>query len=464
MAEGLKNSSFELFVFFYYVQVLGLSGTLAGLATFVALLVDAILDPVVGSLSDQTRHRFGRRHPWLYAAPLPLAAVFIALFRPPDGLGSAGLFAWLLGFAVLTRIAITLFHVPHMALGAELSDDYGERTTIVAFRTFFGIGGAAAASILGLGVFFAATPEFPNGQLDPAAYPRYAWAVAAGMVVAMYLCALGTHHRIPRLRVHEATPEAFSFGRVAREMREALSNPSFRALFVGIVIFFVTRGVQSTLGLHLGTYLWRLTTGEILEINLALIAGFLLGIPFWTVASRRLDKKPTFLIGVAIFSVFVFLPPVLWTLGAFPAHGSALYMPLLLGMSFVAAFGGTAGLISAGSMMADIADEHELSVGRRQEGVFFGALAFAGKSASGLGHGIAGLGIDAIGFPRDAAPGAVPHEVLVDLAILYGPGIMLLAVVAFGFLTRYRLDRTRHAEILAELQARRSRDREAGPR
>jgi Na+/melibiose symporter-like transporter len=418
--------------------------------------VDAVSDPVVGSLSDQTRHRLGRRHPWLYAAPIPLAVVFILLFRPPEGLGQGGLFAWLFVFAVLTRIAITLFHVPHMALGAELSDDYGERTTIVAFRAFFGVSGAATASIVGLGVFFAATPEIPDGQLNAAAYPRFAWAAAAGMVAAMYLCAFGTHHRIPTLKGVAAGAEPFTLGRVWREMREALANASFRALFIGIVIFFVTRGVQTTLGLHMGTYLWELTTSQILDLNLALIAGFFVGLPFWTVVSRSLDKRPTFLLGVGIFSLFVFLPPVMWILGVFPDRESAAYLPTLLGMSFVAAFGGTAGIIAAGSMMADIADEHELHFGRRQEGIFFGALAFAGKSASGLGHGIAGLGIDAIGFPLQAAPGQVSHEVLVRLGILYGPGILLLAIIAFFFLMQYRIDRARHVEILAALAARRA--------
>lgn len=455
LAEGLKNASFELFIFFYYVQVLGLSGTLAGLATFLALFVDAVSDPVVGSLSDQTRHRLGRRHPWLYAAPIPLAVVFILLFRPPEELGQGGLFAWLFVFAVLTRIAITLFHVPHMALGAELSDDYGERTKIVAFRAFFGVSGAATASIVGLGVFFAATPEIPDGQLNAAAYPRFAWAAAAGMVAAMYLCAFGTHHRIPTLKGVAAGAEPFTLGRVWREMREALANASFRALFIGIVIFFVTRGVQTTLGLHMGTYLWELTTSQILDLNLALIAGFFVGLPFWTVVSRSLDKRPTFLLGVGIFSLFVFLPPVMWILGVFPDRESVAYLPTLLGMSFVAAFGGTAGIIAAGSMMADIADEHEHQVGRRQEGVFFGALSFSGKAAVGLGSGIAGFALTTISFPLKVTPDQVPAETLQWLGIIAGPGIAGLMVIGVLIMTRYHLTQERVAKIQAALAERR---------
>jgi Na+/melibiose symporter-like transporter len=456
IAEGLKNTSFELFVFFYYVQVLGLSGTLAGLATFLALLIDAVSDPLVGSLSDRTRHRWGRRHPWIYFSPIPLAVSFVLLFRPPEGLGEIGLFAWLFGFGVFVRIAITLFHVPHMALGAELSDDYGERTTIVAVRTFFGMTGAALASVAGLALFFSATPEFPNGQLNPASYPSFSTAAACGMVAAILLCGAGTHHRIPTLHaaVHDATPVSARL--FAQEMRDALANPSFRALFVGVVIFFVTRGVQGALGLHMGTYLWELSKDDIAKLNAAVIAGFLVGLPVWSRVSVRLDKRPTLLVGLAIFSFFTFLPPILWIAGVFPEHGNAGNLPALMAMGFLAAFGGTAALISAGSMMADVTDEHELTMGRRQEGLFFGALAFAGKSASGIGHQVAGLGIDAIGFPHDAVPGDVAHEVLVSLGVLYGPGVLLMALVSFVFISRYRIDRGRHAEILRELDARRA--------
>lgn len=459
IAEGLKNTSFELFVFFYYVQVLGLSGTLAGLATFLALLVDAVSDPLVGSLSDRTRHRWGRRHPWIYLSPIPLLGTFLLLFRPPAALvgspdGQLGLFLWLLVLAIGVRVSITLFHIPHMALGAELSSDYGERTKIVAVRTFFGMTGAALASVAGLALFFPASADYPNGQLDPAAYPGFSSAAAAGMGAAILLCGIGTHHRIPHLRGPDRDAPPFSPRRLAAEMREALSNPSFRALFVGIVIFFVTRGVQGALGLHMGTYLWELSKDEIAQLNAAAIAGFVLGLPVWSRLSGRLDKRPTLLIGLAVFSFFTFLAPVLWLAGLFPTHDSGGYLPSLLAMAFVGAFGGTAALIAAGSMMADVTDEHELATGRRQEGLFFGAFAFAGKSASGIGHQVAGIGIDAIGFPADAVPGRVPADVLASLAVLYGPGILVLALLAFAALRGYRIDRARHAEILRGLGAR----------
>jgi GPH family glycoside/pentoside/hexuronide:cation symporter len=142
-------------------------------------------------------------------------------------------------------------------------------------------------------------------------------------------------------------------------------------------------------------------------------------------------------------------------IGWFPANGQPLSLPLLCAFAAGSAFSAVAGIVVSGSMLADVADEHELTTGRRQEGVFFGALAFAVKASSGLGSFLAGLGIDAIGFPAQASPASVDGGQVQALGILYAPGIALLAIVAIAFLARYRIDRARHAEIARELAARR---------
>ena len=143
--------------------------------------------------------------------------------------------------------------------------------------------------------------------------------------------------------------------------------------------------------------------------------------------------------------------------GWFPAHDHASYLPLLALLTGCAAFSAVAGLVVSGSMLADIADEHELATGRRQEGVFFGALEFAIKSSSGLGTFLAGLGLDLIAFPAKATLDSVSPGTVNALAFLYGPGIALLAVIAVGFLARYRIDHARHQQIMRELAVRHAR-------
>ncbi len=455
-AEGIKNTAFSNYLLFFYTAVLGLPGTLTGLALFAATAFDAVTDPVAGSVSDRWRGRFGRRHPFLYAAALPLGITFALLFSPPAGLGEMQLFAWLLLFAVLVRGSMTLYHVPHLALGAELSDDYRERTTVVAYRTFFSICGAIVLVGAAWGVFFRATPAFPNGQLDPAVYPGFGLWFGGATAFFVLASAAGTHARIPTLPQAAGDLEPFGAAALVREYRGALANASFRAFFVGLVVFFVMRGIQDTLLIHMATYFWALSPREILYTQIGAAPGLLLGVPFWAIVARRTDKRPTFLVGVALFSAIVVLPPVAKLAGFFPPREAFSYLAILVAVSFFASFCAMSGLVTAGSMMADIADEHELATGRRQEGMFFGALSFAVKSTSGLGTFVAGVALDWIAFPRQAEPAAVPPEVVDQLGILYGPGIGLLAVIALAFLRRYRIDRARHAEIASELARRRA--------
>ena len=457
-AEGIKNTAFSTFLLIYYNQVLGLSGALAGAAIMIALVFDAITDPLAGSLSDNLRSRWGRRHPFMYASALPLAACFYLLFVPPEGLGRGALFCWLTVFAVLTRAAMTLYHVPHLALGAELSDDYEERTSIVSFRQVFGILGSLAAVILGFTVFFV-DRDGMRGNLIAEAYPPFALTFAALMAGTILWSARGTHDQIPHLSVPEAALRPLSvtqvLGRVFTDLLAALRNHSFRWLFAGVIIVFVMVGVQSALNLYMANYFWQFSSGELLWVSLAPPLGMLLGAPFASLVNRRFEKKPSLVLGTAWYALFQLSPPILRLLGLFPDNGDPWLMPLITVMYVIGGAGVVQALVTSGSMMADIADEHEVHSGRRQEGIFFGALSFSGKAASGVGNLFGGLALDLIAFPEAAVPGEVSEAVLFRLGMTYGPVVMGFAVIAVWCYTHYGLTRSRHQEILAELSLRR---------
>ena len=259
-AEGLKNGGFGFFILFYYNQVLGLSGTLAGAALFIALIFDAVTDPLAGSLSDNLKSKFGRRHPFMYASAIPLALAFFGLFAPPEGLSEMMLFAWLTVFAILTRGAMTLYHVPHLALGAEMTEDFQERTTIVAFRQFFGTLGGAAAILIGLNFFFS---EDKGGRLAIENYMPYAITLGIAMVVTIWYSAYGTQKEIPHLLPPTAKPPSTVLKRLISEFKEAFQNSSFRWLFFGVLIVFIMAGVNSALDLYMLQYFWGLTGDEL---------------------------------------------------------------------------------------------------------------------------------------------------------------------------------------------------------
>mgnify|MGYP006071997811 CR=1 FL=1 len=170
LSDGVKQASFSTFLFFYYNQVLGLSGSLAGMAALLALMVDAITDPMVGQLSDRFHSRWGRWHPFILAGAIPFGLAIVALFSPPDGLSEMALFAWMLGGAIALRLMLTLFFVPHLSLGAELASDYHGRTSLIGYRVFFTYAGILITSVIGFAVFFPLTAAFSNGLLNKASY------------------------------------------------------------------------------------------------------------------------------------------------------------------------------------------------------------------------------------------------------------------------------------------------------
>lgn len=455
-AEGVMNHAFTYFLLFYYTSVLGLSGTLAGAALMIALAFDAVTDPLVAVLSDRTRTRWGRRHPYLVAAALPLGVGFFLVFHPPHGLEPRALFAWLLAGAVLTRAAMTLFHVPHMALGAELSSDFDERTRVVTARSLAAVLGTALAVV----VYFVllqelASPAYADPRLNPTPYVTFAAVFGAAMGLAVLASAWGTRDRIARL----ARPTASFAGRsvlavLGGDMLAALSIGSFRALFLGFTLCFLAFGVANALGNHNALYFWHISVNQQLAQGVFLLAGLLLGMGFWKRYAERHDKRPAFIGGLALFTVFATLPPLLKVRGWFPAEGTAAYLGALYASGFLWAFGIASSMVVVGSMMADITDEDEHRNGQRREGIFFGSLSFSGKAASGLGTVIAGLVYDGVGLRRGIDPAEVPAATSDHLGLVTGGIILVLVGLSFGFFRRYDLSRARHAEIRAGLAAR----------
>ena len=460
LGEGLKNGAFGMFLLFYYNQVLGLPGTLAGIAVGTAVVVDAFTDPLAGSLSDHWRSRLGRRHPFMYASILPLAISFYFLFNPAVT-GDWALFVWLVVFANATRTSMSLYYVPHNALGAEMTDDFNERTEVVGYRTFFGYLGHLLAVTIGFGLFFSATPEFENGQLNAAAYPPFAATLAVLMAAVIFWSAWGTRGLVPYLPV---ALERVSFHawavirRVFSDIATAMRCGSFRWLFSGILIVFVMVGVDGALNIYIYTYFWELGRGDILLVVAAHPVGVLLGIMLSTRIFARWGKRAGLMFGAASWATLQILPVALRLLGWFPENADPLLLPLLVTIRVIQGACTAQAPVATGSLAADSADEHELDTGRRQEGVFFAAISFSQKAASGCGTIVAGFALDLIDWPRGAdvrTAADVPPATLVDLGLLYGPYVAGFAVVALWCFSHIRLTRERHEEILAELALRR---------
>ena len=452
VAFGVKDNGFSVLLLLFYNQVMGLDARLAGLAIMIALVVDAMADPMIGYWSDNLSSRWGRRHPFMYAAAIPVALSYLFLFSPPTGLSQGLLFGYLLGVSVAVRLFIAVYEIPSAALVAELTESYDERTSYLSFRYFFGWVGGLTMSMLAFGIFLQSTPGYPVGQLNPAGYSNYGIAASIIMFVAIIASSLGTHSAIAWMRPPQPKSTS-SVGEVVREIVQTLSSRSSLSVLIAGMLIALSAGLTFALLTYFYTFFWRLQPTEIsILISGSFLSAFL-ALTVTPVLARRFDKRGA-AVGVAVVMIALIPIPYFARLaGYFPENGSPALLPTLMVFSVTTTTLTIIWSILIASMLADVVEDNEVRTGKRAEGVFFAANTFVAKCVSGLGvFGSAAI-IALAGFPEHARPDEVGADTLRDLAFSYVGAVVALNVLAIVCVLTYRISRSVHQENLDKLAA-----------
>ncbi|MEM9571294.1 MAG: MFS transporter [Pseudomonadota bacterium] len=450
-ANGIRNNGFEYFLLFYYSQVLGVDSALVGATLMIALFVDGISDPIVGYWSDNLKTRWGRRHPFMYLAIIPVAFAYVMAWNPPEGLTGNALFPYLLIITIVVRVCYTFYEVPSSALVAELTDDYDERTSFLSFRYVFGWTGGVAIAAYTLTFLLVETETYGSGFLNVDGYRSYGNIAAIAIVISMLLCALGTHRHIPNLRKPQDVGK-ITLGRVFREIGESLSSKSFQGLFFAALFGFMAAGVAASLNYYINGFYWEFTTAQTGLLTISVFLSAAIALVLAPIASKRLGKKRgAILIGAIAFSVAP-MPVILRLIGLMPPNGSELLFNVILCVTVIDVALIIAYQIISASMIADIVEENELKTGRRSEGIYFAGISFMRKLARGSGLFLASIVLAAADLSRNIQPGDVPASTLQLLGAGYAFGLLALWATAIAFLFRYQISRADHEANLAALQ------------
>jgi Na+/melibiose symporter-like transporter len=466
MAEAVYNGMFHTFITIYYNQAIGLSNTLIGVAIMLAMIGDAITDPVVGIVSDRWHSRHGRRHPFLFAAPIPLAIALYFVFNPPAGLtGSLAalslfpLFAWLCVWTILGRAFLTLYNVPHLALGGELSSNQLQRSQLFSANTVVSYVSGSSFAFVAWSYFFAgervreADGQLVPSHLDAAAYSPLVFMACALIVIAIWFCAAGTYKHVAHLSQAVPSNKGLTIRRLFVQIFNTLKNPNYIVLLLGYFFFMIASGIYDTFNVFVNTYFWELEAVEIRWIGLIGAPGAMLGALSAPILMKRFDRKPVMLVALAGTVTFAQLVVDLRLLGWMPENGDPNLLPLLVANAFGFTFTLGIGIVAVLSMIGDVVDENELATGVREEGLYYSARAFFAKASYSFGHFFAGVALDLyVRLPFEAVPGQLEDDVLVRLGISAGPVMSIAACLSLFTYTRYRLDRKRHQEILRALQ------------
>ena len=448
VANGIKTDTFTFFLLFFYSRVIGLDPLLAGTAIFIALLVDSVTDPLMGTLSDRTKSKFGRRHPFMFVSFIPVSIFYILLFTPKVewGLSQTQLFLWMLVCTTFTRVGMTLFEVPHRSFGAEIIKDYQERTLLFSWRELITWVAAIGNAFMGYFIFFRSTPSYPYGQLNPEVWFPFALAGGVFMAASMLYSSLATTKYIKDLSQWSGST---SIKDIIKEISVAVTNKSFLIFFAGNLTLSIAWGLSNSLALYINTDFWGLS-GNLITIFLAIyITSTLMAFYLTPRLVKRLDKKNLVLMcifGTAFFSPIAFIS---YNLGLTPERGTlSLIFFLSIPLVFISCFS-VMGNMTRDSMIGDIADEVELTSGKRQEGVLYSAVSFIQKVNTAIGGFVAGLVLKIIDYPKDDPTYEQTYSLFFVQGVV-GPILLALPLFIFFF---YKLDRNRHEIIIAELEA-----------
>ncbi len=426
---NLYFTTASLYLLLYYTDVLGLPPATGGWIFAAALIWDAITDPVMGYVASRTRSRWGRYRPYLLFGAVPLAASWALMFLPTGFEGTA-LTLFALAAHMLFRTLYTVVSMPYLSLSAAITSDSHERGVLAGFRMV----GATAGGLLI--AFFTLRLVDWLGSGD---------AMRGFLYVALLFGVIGTllHWNAFAATQERATADA-QIAPSAREMMRMLRLNRAFWLVGGTMLMASMAGTFFGKALP---YFFKYDVGreDLIGTALAMVTGFaMLSIPLWTHFMRRTSKRTVSLcgslLGVVAYTAFALVP--------------SSEVAVLLAVLAVAGVAGGAGYLTFWAMMPDTVEFGEWRSGIRAEGMVFGFVSFIQKAALGLGVGLLGEVLSAIGYianqPQEAST-------LQNLRLIMFAAPLTFALAAATFIWFYPLDRKRHDRIVRALAWRKAR-------
>jgi len=435
------NTFRQIFYAIFLTDVVGLDPRLASLAALAGVIWDAFNDPMIGTLSDKVRTRWGRRRPFLLFFSVPFGLAFVLLWWAPPWTNQILLTVYVSLAYMLSDTLQTLVSVPFYALMPDITADYDERTSLSGYRMFFNLLASLAIAV--------AAPAIVDRTVQAGMTQQQGYLIVAsifgGLGVIPFLAIFFT--------VRERTDIPATETLTAREtLRTAWENVPFR--FV-TVLYMLNWIAFDLVGLMLpffmmywiagGDLLAKVTLfGEPFALESAvlgvLIAVAILALPLWTWLSRRLSKRIAYMIGMlfwaAVQCALIALRPGQFSL--------ALALSALAGISVATAH------VLPDAIFPDVIEWDELRTGSRHEGIYYGTKNFLRKLTGAVAIFVALQVLGWMGYqsPPEGATHFIQSETtLWAIRILTGPAGALLLLSAIGVAWFYPLTRERHARI-----------------
>ncbi len=410
IATGTFGTVPGLLLMPYLTEVVGIGVLVAGLVVFIPKAWDMVLNPVAGRVSDRL-DRVDRRRPFLLVAGPLMGLGFALMFSGPTSHPAVAT-AWVLAVFLVCATAYAFFQVPYLAMSAEITSDYDERTALMTWRVI----------VVTITIVFAGTtaPWLVSLAGGADGYRLMAW-ILGGVIALGALAAWWTTRNAPTTRHEEAG------GRWADQMRLVIGHRHARPL----VVSFVLQAVATSMLLAGVAYAARILFGdpEVASwLFLAFVGPAVLAAPLWGWLGRRLGKRRGYLLASTVTAIGL--------VANLSGIGGRLAPALVAGA--IVGVGYTGIQLFPLAMLPDIAAHDALVHGRNRIGVFAGVWAGLELLGFALGPALLGLVLALGGY--QSAGGFQPDSVTWAIAIGIAAVPAALVVLSIVAISRYRLD------------------------
>jgi len=427
-AFALAMPTIPAFVYLPALYAEGLGLAVVGLVLLAARAIDVISDPIIGVVSDRYETRWGRRKPWIAIGALLAGFALIRLFQPPEDVTSSYLLIW----AIVLYVGWTFIAVPYTAWGAELSDDYNERSKITGVRE-----GLTLVGILVAGAIPAVTAGMGWSQADGLATVSWIAIAIGAPTIALSLW------RVPEVTkaAETATKTSLSYAATIQATKVLFANKPFVRLLTAWFINGMANGIPAALFLLYLEFALGATEAQRSALILAYFVSGVLSIPVWVPLSRRFGKHRVWCWAMIMnCAAFVWVP--------FLEPGQIAAFTIIC---VVTGVGLGADLALPPALQADVIDFDRLRSGKARAGLFFAMWSMATKLALALGVGITYPLLEALGFSAD---GENSLSALRSLAVIYAGVPVVLKLVAIGVVWSFPITQARQELIRRRLERR----------
>ena len=435
LGAGYMYLLMSLYVMKFSTDVLLIAPAVMGVIFSISRIWDAVSDPIAGYLSDRTTFKFGRRRTWMLISFIPISFGFLAVFSPPESMQGQSLDLWMMIAILSFYSAITLLNVPHMALGAELSEDYHERTRLFGVRHIgFTLGSILALVSMSLLI---SEENNPDGDVRQLAGSLAFYAIGAMSLMIFFAVSKLKENPEFQNRVNKNPFKAF---------RDVWINPHAKILIIVLFIENLGGAVIGVLTLYVTQYIVEAPAWAPLII-FAYMLPSALSVPLWIPLSRRFGKIRLWVFSLAFTGISfggIFIIPFLDSI-------TDRLIVMFIGAALGGMAAGCGGAIGP-SVKGDVIDYDEYLTGERKEGSYFAALNFVFKSATGIMLLVTGFVLQFSGFIPNQPQ---TMEVKIALISLYGlVPLVFYCLGAFLLYKKFKFGEEEHAAIKQQIQER----------